>query len=749
MAKIPSGVTRDNSDSLNLTTLENVLTSLSETLKDDKTSLKKIASYQKDLADYQEQLNRLEEEKRKKEDSAKEFNLPRETIQPILKEYEKVIDATNEDLSKVFLNVTKSLSSLTSKKELSTEEQENIKALMEVSDTLKTSKELSSDSFKSKSSSSALQMVRDSSDNISNALLNNAVSMFGLVTKPMEDLLGIDIAKMTSEGFKNIFKKKEPKEEAGEFLSRKVSPRKDDLKKGGIIGASAVYIGGLINSLLGKDKESSGMSESLSGGLLGGGLAGGVGSLLIKGLSAGSIIAGVVWGIVDAISAVFKSDEWGVSKLSAGLAGFFAGSGEGGIKDAFKGMGKWALIGAGIGLLTGPIGALAGGLIGGALGGILGFVGGEKVAKAFDAIGSWFAKTWEVVKEGFVSFISNFGERADNFVKSIGNFIVSIWNNLVDGAIAVKDFFLYTVPQWLAEKIESIKTWTSETFEIVRTAVVNFFIKTKEFFLETVPTWISDKVETVKTWASDVFNSAKDSMVNFFNRIKDFFVVDIPQKTTSIFESIKETFLDLLEIPKNIIKNIFSKIGIDLEDPQFFSNFLTSIKDNVLSIFDKIVESVSNVLSSLNPLNWFKKDKGNEPTFDSSGAPTDVPEKSAPWWKFWAKDVEDALIYKDGSLYRPSPDDHIIATKTPPTIFNKDGQAVVSTFSPTAEARSEIVKEFYEDRERISVVSDDGKYFNNMIDLLASILKVLEDKDMAPIVNDISFPKELNFELMR
>ena len=115
----------------------------------------------------------------------------------------------------------------------------------------------------------------------------------------------------------------------------------------------------------------------------------------MKALPIAGIAVSIIWAVIDAIKAVGKAEEWGVSKVSAGIAGFFAGSGSGGIKDAFANAGKWATMGASVGMLTaGPVGALAGGLIGGAIGGILGFIGGETVAKGIQSVGDGVKKIW-------------------------------------------------------------------------------------------------------------------------------------------------------------------------------------------------------------------------------------------------------------------------------------------------------------------------------------------------------------------
>ena len=124
-----------------------------------------------------------------------------------------------------------------------------------------------------------------------------------------------------------------------------------------------------------------------------------LGPTLMKFLSPMALITGLVIAIKDGISGMASSMDWGVSKISGFLGGFFAGEADGGIMNMFKNAGKWALIGAGVGSMVPVIGTLVGGLVGGAIGGILGLIGAKKIAKAFDKIGAWFKKVWGNVTE--------------------------------------------------------------------------------------------------------------------------------------------------------------------------------------------------------------------------------------------------------------------------------------------------------------------------------------------------------------
>ena len=71
------------------------------------------------------------------------------------------------------------------------------------------------------------------------------------------------------------------------------------------------------------------------------------------------ILTGLTMAIEDGITGWMKSESWGTSKVSGFLGGFFGGSADGGIKNAFANAGKWALIGAGVGSVVPVVGTLS------------------------------------------------------------------------------------------------------------------------------------------------------------------------------------------------------------------------------------------------------------------------------------------------------------------------------------------------------------------------------------------------------
>jgi len=865
MAKIPAGLTERE------TPLEEILSTLVDKLGDSEKS--EVLKYQEDLKVARAHVTRLQRDKEAKESAAESFGLSSDVLEPMMKEYEKAIEASSENFRKVSEDISKNLGSVlgsdTAMEKLSDDQIENLKALVEISNSADELKKTSSTPKKRESDLS--KTVKSSADRLTTALLDSSLGMFGVVTRPIEDLLGFRVTDMIKGGFSKIFGKKEKTEDTGQYLQKRVRPDANSLKGNGIIGAAAVFIGNTLSNLLGKKKDSSGTADGLIGTSLAGGAAKGAAkgatSTLAKAGGIAALAGGIIWGAVDSISAVLKSEKWGVSKVSAAIAGFLSGSGEGGLKDAFKGMGKWALIGAGVGSIVPVIGTITGGLVGAAIGGILGWIGGEKTAKFFDKIGDYFKGAWDSVKNFFVVTIPNFvlsigswlGEKfaalkefffvkvpevtkkiwqaakevfsniwgffVDTFVSikntvseflfvtipdkvntawtaiktgllTVFSFLIngvmfigqeikefftetipalalSAWegiktgvNYIVDKVVAfgvsiknafvevytsvsnavvgfyhdVIDFFTVTLPTWAKEKYNLIVTELKEFFTPAYNAITGFFGNVKEFFVVTIPTWATEKYNEVVTFATGIFDFAKEGVIGFFTSAKNFFMTDIPTFATAAFTEVKETVSGFFDIPKNAIIGFFDDIGVDITSPTLIKDAITSISESFKMVFDKIKNTITDFLSKINPINWIseKIDQIKDPN-----------EKS--WWQFWkpdVKDVNDALIFKDGNVYRPAPDDHIIATKTAPTLFNQNGQVVNTGFNSDSEYTRNSSREIQSVQNPVRQ-DFNSRAFDSMVNLLSSILDVLKDKEMAPSYTDISVPRSLDFEMLR
>jgi len=190
-----------------------------------------------------------------------------------------------------------------------------------------------------------------------------------------------------------------------------------------------------------------------------------------------ALIGGIIWMAVDALQGWINSDIWGTSKVSGALSAAIAGSDKG-LKGSIKNMGKWALIGAGIGSIVPVVGTLVGGLLGAAVGAILGWIGGERMSRAFDAVGAWLGEKLEIFKgEAKKFFEANMEER---------------W--------AMIKTALSAPWKWLAEKADKIITWVDTTLE------KNFgdeWTNFKQTFVDFF-SWIKDTSKDVQIWIDNI-----------------------------------------------------------------------------------------------------------------------------------------------------------------------------------------------------------------------------------------------------
>jgi len=282
----------------------------------------------------------------------------------------------------------------------------------------------------------------------------------------------------------------------------------------------SVYIADSITGKLDdveEEKEKGFLSKLFSGS----GLTAGIGGMMSKLGPMAAIAGGLVWGAVDGIKGYFEAENWGVSKVAGALGGFFAGPGEGGLKDAFKNMGKWALIGAGVGSIVPGIGTIAGGLVGAAFGGILGLFGGKKIAQSFDKLGKWFADIWQSefmggvrnfmkdlpanLVKGIQSVLGFLDREITSFSSDPGAWAADKWKGITG---AIGDFFGF-IGSFIGERKEAATGWIQEN-------LINGVFR----FFDNVGSGIKRGADAVWGWLqSNLINPMKD----FFFNIGSFF----------------------------------------------------------------------------------------------------------------------------------------------------------------------------------------------------------------------------------
>lgn len=139
----------------------------------------------------------------------------------------------------------------------------------------------------------------------------------------------------------------------------------------------------------------------------------------------GLIAGGVAMGINDAIKARKKADEWGTGKGHTTAAGLIFGSEESpSLKNTGKQMGKYALVGAGIGTMVGgPVGTLVGGAIGAGVGAVSSIVSGKDFAEWLDKRKTKKEEELQYERELKLAKASNKGNKGvvSDILKSVQN----------------------------------------------------------------------------------------------------------------------------------------------------------------------------------------------------------------------------------------------------------------------------------------------------------------------------------------
>ena len=337
-----------------------------------------------------------------------------------------------------------------------------------------------------------------------------------------------------------------------------------------------------------------------------------------------AIAGGVALMVKDGMKAMKMSKEWGVSKTSAAMGGVLGGL-DSGFKGAMANMGKWALIGAGIGSMVPIIGTLVGGLIGAVVGAILGWIGGEKIAKFFASVGKWASEKWTIIKA---------------FPGKIWNAIV----NTVKGWLGFGDGKDDELP--VTAEGEPKKGWLDTLIDFL---IPQWLIDFGKDALGTVLGWLGlkKKDDTGKTTTTamgkKIFGTIGE-MGDIFMSIIGFFIPD--------------SLIKLVADPMGVIKGWFAPFTKDVpagEEPQ-------TLKDKIFGTIGKVGEVLMNILGFFIPKSliafvkdplgvistWFTTEKSaaekEDPTglkskiFATIGAVSDIV------WSVLSTFIPDALV---------------------------------------------------------------------------------------------------------
>lgn len=272
-----------------------------------------------------------------------------------------------------------------------------------------------------------------------------------------------------------------------------------------------------------------------------------------------SLVAGLVWAVIDTTIGYFKSEKWGVGKAAGALGGLFGGVFEGKMLNVFANAGKFALLGAGIGSVVPGIGTLVGGIIGAVIGAVLGYFGGEKIAQGLESsglgrfVGSSLNLIWSTLKliGRAIWQAAKIAATVGHVLFKIGETIWKIGSKIFDvfmkplepvmekiGLVgpkmetAGKGFtkilnFLSDLFDWIANQMDNSLNGTDsidkmfktvdDAFASVLSSIQSGLLNWAASMLEAIPGWIpgsSSAHETAKAWRS----KAKETTENESSR---------------------------------------------------------------------------------------------------------------------------------------------------------------------------------------------------------------------------------------
>jgi len=445
--------------------------------------------------------------------------------------------------------------------------------------------------------------------------LQGLLGPLNLFIEPMKNFFGGFgmVFKFIGGGVKKLF---------GKFTKK--NPTASDVLKSGAFGVGALYIGSKLEKMFGKTKDNKeGIFDKLKKGILnkllpflglsagatkkdilkagGKKLLGGASKFLTMGHGAVAGGLGILGGgalmAKDAMKGVQMAGqgEWSESKIASGMGGLLGGF-DSGFKGAFKNMGKWALMGFGIGNIICPIvGGLIGGLIGSAVGGILGWIGGAKISKAMEKLGKWGREKFDKAKEVF---------------KNAWSKVTEIWG---DAKEAFKNGTFFT--DFVPDLLNKIKDKLFEGFNMLKESPLGQFVQklfeniqngmTKFFNENPIGKWMDSYIiEPIKNafgqmgaWFSYIGNAfEKDGMLGALNAMTLGTLKKDKSTGLTDFEAYKQNFLNPTSVDDAIIRTDGSIIKTNPKDT------LVALKDVPLSMEKVRNDTTKNLNSSLNGL---------------------------------------------------------------------------------------------------------------------------------------------------
>lgn len=449
--------------------------------------------------------------------------------------------------------------------------------------------------------------IKDTFDR-NNKTLQGLLGPLNLFIAPLKDFFGGfgAVFKFIGGGVNKLF---------GKFTKK--NPTASDVLKSGAFGVGALYIGSKLEQIFGKTKDSEGgIFDKLKNNLLDklgleknvgfkGILKGGASKFLTMGHGAVAGGLGILGGgalmAKDAMKGVQMAGQkdWSESKIASGMGGLLGGF-DSGFKGAFKNMGKWALMGFGIGNIICPIvGGLIGGLIGSAIGGILGWIGGAKISKAMEKLGKWGREKFDKAKEGLKNAWSKateiWGEGKEAFKN--GTFFTDFVPDLLN---QIKDKLF---EGWNMLKESPLGQFVQKLFENIQNGMTKFFDENPigKWMDSHIIAPIKNAFGQMGTWFSYIGDAfEKDGISGALSAMTVGMLKKDKSTGLTEFETYKQNLLNPTTVDDAIIRTDGSIIKTNPKDT------LVALKDVPLSMEQVRNNTSKNLNSSLSGLNTNK-----------------------------------------------------------------------------------------------------------------------------------------------
>lgn len=239
-------------------------------------------------------------------------------------------------------------------------------------------------------------------------------------------------------------------------------------------------------------------------------------------------LAGVVVKLIPIIGTILSSEMFGIIAGGIGIVlgavvaiGAFIAQWKNGI-STFKMVVMW------IGIIVAAIGAfLAGGWVAALVALIVGLVMTIVlvIKEHWNEIIEWWEGVMVAIGGWFVDLFDTINYFKGLVIQTIVDWVTEIWDKISSWWTDKVVPWFEGIPDWVAEKWESLKTKTSEKWEAVKTTIATIIenIKNKiSTVLTTIVGYFSQKWNTIKTNVSEKFGAVRDFIHDTIDGIKEF-----------------------------------------------------------------------------------------------------------------------------------------------------------------------------------------------------------------------------------